>query len=102
MKQYTLKRASVCALVRLRFSYQQIHAGLLEKRLLILNKNSIPFNGYILKGGLNNTTAYYKARTKTHMKHKKNTNIQKQNTKQTKQKYCGERLYKRLRGPKRY
>jgi hypothetical protein len=39
---------------------------------------------------------YYKARTNTHIKHEKNTNTQKQNTKPTKQKYFGKKQYKKV------
>jgi len=38
---------------------------------------------------LNSTSAYYKASTKTQVKHKNITSIQKQKTKQTKQKQYG-------------
>jgi hypothetical protein len=51
---------------------------------VITNKNSIKFNGYLLRRRLNSTNAYFKPCTKTQIKHKNSTNPLKQNTKQTK------------------
>ena len=51
---------------------------------------------------LNSTSAYYKASTKTQMKHKNSTNTQKQNTKQTNQReHYRNKKYKRSIGTKR-
>jgi predicted Holliday junction resolvase-like endonuclease len=61
----------------------------------------IQFHGYVLTCRLNSSNAYYKASTKTQIKHKNSTNTQKQNTKQTKQKqHCGKKQYKRSMGAK--
>jgi len=40
--------------------------------------------------------AYYKASTKTHMKHKNSANTQKQNMKQNKNNMAGKKLYKQF------
>jgi sortase (surface protein transpeptidase) len=57
----------------------------------------IQVNGYLLSCRLNSTSANYKASTRTQIKQDNSTNIQKQNTKQTKQKqHCRKKKqYKR-------
>ena len=57
-------------------------------------------NGYVLTCRLNSSNAYYKASTKTKIKHKNSTNTQKQNTKQ--KQHCRKKQYKRSMGQKPY
>jgi hypothetical protein len=47
--------------------------------------NSIQFSGYLLTCRLNSRSSFYKAKTKTKIKHKNSTITQKLNTKNTKQ-----------------
>jgi hypothetical protein len=46
------------------------------------NSNSFEFTGYLLLYRLNTTSAYYKARANTQIKHENSTNRRKQSTKQ--------------------
>jgi hypothetical protein len=47
-------------------------------------------------GGLNNTSAYYQASTKTQIKHNNGTNMEK--TKHTKQKQNGRKMQYKIQG----
>jgi hypothetical protein len=68
-----------------------------DKRQHNNNNASVQFNGYLLTCRLNSTSAYYKASTRTQIKHN-STNTQKQNTNRTKK--LQKKEYKRSIGAK--
>jgi hypothetical protein len=71
----------------------QTHA--LDRAATGIVNDSFQFSGYLLTYRLNSRSVYYKASTKTQIKHKNNTDTQKENTKQTKQEYGGKKQYQR-------